>query len=59
VVDSFASNKHDSTKFGTIINDYWIMFSQFYENSSVEFVRKQVNEIFHELAKAAIVSTNF
>jgi len=40
----------DSTKFGTIIDDYRIMFSQFYENSSAEFVQKQVNEVSRELA---------
>jgi hypothetical protein len=30
------------------------LFSQFYNNSRVEFVRRQSNEVAHSLSKAAI-----
>jgi len=51
VVDSFASNKHNAIEFGSIV--------QFYENSSVEFVRRQANAVAHELAKAATLGASF
>jgi len=59
VIYSFAANRHDSTKFGAIIKDCKILFSHLYENSSVEFVRRQANEAAHELAKATTLSASF
>ena len=59
VVDSFGANKHDSTEFGAIINNCKIMFNHLYENSSIEFVRRQTNGVAHELVKAATLSVSF
>jgi len=59
MVDSFGANRHDSTEFGAIINNCKIMFNHLYENSSVEFVRRQANGVAHELAKAATLSASF
>jgi hypothetical protein len=36
-----------------------LIFSTYYRNSSVEFVRRQANEVAHNLAKAATLSTSF
>jgi dGTP triphosphohydrolase len=38
---------------------YKIVFSQFYENSSVEFLRRQANAVVHELAKVATSEASF
>ncbi|KAK2362141.1 hypothetical protein QL285_087230 [Trifolium repens] len=59
VVDSFHSSNQDFTEFGVILNQCKLMFSNFYSNSSVEFVRRQANEVAHNLAKAATLSTSF
>jgi len=59
VVDSFKSNNYDHTKFGSILKDCKSLVSRFYENSSVKFVRRQANEVAHQLAKAATLSTSF
>ena len=48
VVDNFNSSIHDNTEFGAIINDCRSLFRQLYENFSVEFVRRQANEVAHE-----------
>jgi hypothetical protein len=53
VVDSFLSTNNDITEFGSIINNCRTLFGLYYENSSVEFVRIQANEVAHVLAKAA------
>ena len=54
VVDSFLSSRHDVTEFGIIIQNYKTLFRHYYENSTVEFVRRQANE----LAKVALLSTS-
>jgi ribonuclease HI len=59
VVDSFHSSNQDFTEFGVILNQCKLMFSNFYSNSSVEFVRRQANEVAHNLAKAATLSASF
>jgi len=59
VVDSFKSNNYDHTEFGSILKDCKSLVSRFYENSSVEFVWRQANEVAHQLAKAATLSTSF
>ncbi|XP_045822393.1 uncharacterized protein LOC123915300 [Trifolium pratense] len=53
VVDSFHSNKCDATELGDIISHCKQLFSNYYNNSSVEFIRRQANEVAHSLAKAA------
>jgi hypothetical protein len=53
VVDSLHSNKLDASEFGDIIAHCRKLFSLFYSNSSVEFIRRQTNEIAHKLSKAA------
>jgi hypothetical protein len=59
VVDSFTSNRNDAAKFGNIIHDCKTLFSQIYENSSVEFVRRQTSEVAHELAKTVTLTASF
>jgi hypothetical protein len=58
VVDSFKSQNSDATEFGNVINSCKTLFSNLYENSSVEFVRRQANEVAHNLAKAALLSAS-
>jgi ribonuclease HI len=53
VVDNFHSNKIDDTEVGDIISHCRKLFSSCYNNSSVEFIRRQANEVAHRLAKAA------
>jgi hypothetical protein len=45
VVDSFRCHRKDFTEFGAIIQHCKVLFSSFYVNSSVEFVRRQANEV--------------
>jgi ribonuclease HI len=59
VVDSFNSRNCDVTEFGSIIEHCKSLCSNFYENSRVEFVRRQANEVAHNLAKAALLSASF
>ncbi|GAU48398.1 hypothetical protein TSUD_405430 [Trifolium subterraneum] len=59
VVDSFHSSKRDFTEFGVIVEHCKSIFSTYYRNSSVEFVRRQANEVAHKLAKAATLSASF
>ncbi|GAU50345.1 hypothetical protein TSUD_409300 [Trifolium subterraneum] len=44
VVDSFHSNKCDVTELGDIISHCKRLFSTYYKNSSVEFIKRQANE---------------
>jgi nitroreductase len=53
VVDNFHSNKIDDTELGDIISHCRRLFSSCYNNSSVEFIRRQANEVAHRLAKTA------
>jgi hypothetical protein len=53
VIDGFHSNNHDATEFGEIISHCKRLYRSFYVNSSVEFIRRQANEVAHSLAKAA------
>jgi hypothetical protein len=43
----------------TIIQNCKSLFRRYYENFSVEFVRRQANEVAHMLAKAATLSASF
>jgi len=58
VVDSINSCHSDDTEYGNIISNCKALFSQFYENSRVEFVWRQANEADHSLAKAALSLTS-
>jgi hypothetical protein len=58
VVDRFHASTHDATEFDDIITHCKSLFSQFYNNSRVEFVKRQANEVAHSLAKAATYLTN-
>jgi hypothetical protein len=53
VLDDFQSKKYDVTEFGEIIAHCRRLFFFFYPNSSVEFIRGQISEIAHSLAKTA------
>jgi hypothetical protein len=53
VVDSYHLNNHDVSEFGEIIAYCRRLFSLFYNNSSVEFIMRQANEVAHRLSKAA------
>jgi ribonuclease HI len=53
VVEKFHSNKIDDTELGGIMSHCKRLFSTYYNNSSVEFVRRQANEVAHRLAKVA------
>jgi ribonuclease HI len=59
VVDQFSSPKSDVSEFGDIIDNCRALFTQFYVNSSVEFVRRQANEAAHSLAREAALLANF
>ncbi|KEH29449.1 hypothetical protein MTR_4g036855 [Medicago truncatula] len=39
--------------------DFELDLKKYYENSSVEFVRRQANEVVHKLAKATLLSACF
>ncbi|XP_045791667.1 uncharacterized protein LOC123886391 [Trifolium pratense] len=52
VVDKFHSNKSDDTELGDIISHCRQLFFNFYNNSSVKFIRRQANKVAHRLAKA-------
>ncbi|KAK2365042.1 hypothetical protein QL285_089842 [Trifolium repens] len=58
VVDRFHSSSRDFTEFGVIMDHCKLIFSTYYRNSSVEFVRRQANEVAHNLAKAATLSAS-
>ncbi|GAU51128.1 hypothetical protein TSUD_92700 [Trifolium subterraneum] len=59
VVDRFHPSSRDFTEFGAIIDHCKLVFSTYYRNSSVEFLRRQANEAAHTLVKAATLSASF
>ncbi|MCH88219.1 cytochrome P450, partial [Trifolium medium] len=59
VVDSFHSSVKDFSEFCVIMDHCKTLFSNYYGNSSVEFVRRQANEVAHNLVKAATLSASF
>jgi hypothetical protein len=52
VVDSFPSNKVDVIEFGEINGHHKSLFSSFYSNYNVEFIRRQANKVSRNLVKA-------
>jgi len=53
------SPKHDVTKFGATLDNCNALFRQYYENSSVEFLRRQANKDVHNLEKITILLASF
>jgi hypothetical protein len=51
VVGSFNSLAQDYSEFGVLMDECKFIFPNYYSNSSVEFVRRQANEVVHSLAK--------
>jgi len=51
--DAFHANRDDTSEFGCIISSCRYLFSSFFTNSRVEFVRRQANEVAHVLAGEA------
>ena len=52
-VDAFLSTRNDLSEFGCIISSCRSLFSTFFSNSRVEFVRQQANVVAHALAREA------
>ena len=52
------SRKHDVTELRAIIDICRALFGHIYENSNVEFRRRQANEVCPELAKAVTLSAS-
>jgi len=55
----FSSPNFDVIEFEDIIDNCRALFTQFYVNSSVEFMRRQANETTHTLAKEATLLASF
>jgi len=52
--DAFHSHYSDVTEFGSIITACRELFSLYFHNSRVEFVRRQANSAAHALARETI-----
>jgi len=59
VADYFNKARGDSTKFGSIMDNNIQFCNIFLTNSHVEFIRRQTNEVVHELSKATTLFSNF
>jgi ribonuclease HI len=53
VVDYFHKGGSDVTEFGDVLNECIRRFKSYFENSHVEFNRRQANEVAHALARVA------
>jgi ribonuclease HI len=49
--EAFQSTRNDTSEFGSIISSCRLLFSSFFSNSRVEFVRRQTNAVAHALAR--------
>jgi len=56
--DAFHDNRDDTSEFGCIISSCRSLFSSFFTNSKVEFVRRQANRVAHVLAGEATLLAN-
>jgi ribonuclease HI len=56
VVDGFFSSRLGHTEFGDFVKHCKSCFSNFYNDLSVEFIRRQANEVAHSLAEVALFS---
>jgi ribonuclease HI len=52
--DAFCSTRNDLSEFGCIVSSCRSLFSTFFSNSRVEFVRRQANVVAHALAREAM-----
>jgi len=52
--DAFLSTRNDLSEFGCIISSCRSLFSSFFSNSRVEFVRRQANMVAHARAREAM-----
>jgi ribonuclease HI len=59
VVDNFKNNRRDESVLGDIIKDCKNVFYSYFTNSHVEFIRRQANEVAHNLAKVAPCLASF
>jgi hypothetical protein len=59
MIHSFHYLIQDYFEFGVLMDHCKLIFSNYYSNSSVEFVRRHANAVAHNLAKAAILSASF
>ena len=59
VVDYFNKGGGDITKFGLIMDSTIQLCSSHLTNSQLEFIRSQVNEVTHKLAKATTSLPSF
>jgi hypothetical protein len=58
-VHQFSPPNSDVNEFGDIIDNCRSLFTQFYVNSNVEFVRRQTNEEANTLARDTSLLTSF
>jgi len=58
VVDCVHSNLDDSSEFGYIITACKQLLVDRFQNSHIEFNRRQTNRVAHELAQAALSNPN-
>jgi len=49
--DAFLSTRNDTSEFGSIISSCRLLFSSFFSNFRVEFVRRQANAVAHAFAR--------
>jgi len=59
VADYFNNGRGDVTEFGSIMESSIYFLNNHLTNSHVEFIRRQANEVAHNLTKAATSSTSF
>lgn len=59
IADYFNKGRGDDTEFGSIMDQSIQFCNTFLTNSHVEFIRRQANEVAHELAKAATLLPSF
>jgi len=52
--DAFLSTRNDLSEFGCIISSCRSLFSSFFSNSRVEFIRRQANMVAHAPAREAM-----
>jgi len=59
VADYFNKGRGDNTEFGSIMDNNIQFCNIFLTNSHVEFIKRQENEVAHELTKAATLLPSF
>jgi hypothetical protein len=59
VVAKFYSHGEDRSELGDVIKNCQRMHASYFPNSSVEFIRRQANEVAHTLAKTASSLASF